>query len=448
MLRVRLEDAINEDASRETLNKHLPRIRPIVLDLLRGLRQKQEQHAAMIAASGQTDLSVSPPAEGLQHMQQQQQQQYARRPSGNLGPGGPAEPVASTSGSRRPSQELGARNREDNHANGYHYQSSSGRVSPAPSVGASSGTSRPHSRNSHNANASYNDGNASSDSLPGRRPSHEEGHRESTRRPSGPHRRPGSLLKSSSSSSSLRPSSRNETHPPDAPLPPLPQQPTAVPSDSSQGRGPLPMPDFRQYKLQAPREQPPPMPPEIRTVPPPGPPLPPPLPPLSPNLASTPPPSGLSTPPRSTLRPMNTGIRENDEASLEALKKADPLARRASKRFSAYTFNKISSSTSIAGSPSSAFASTFPGTPRGGQLDRDNSARDFVNANGHPEASAEQIMDNAQRQRSRGKSTSPKSRHREIEPPVPALPPMASIAKMSLGPEGKTIIRDQISSHY
>ena len=44
LLRVRLEAAINEEASAATLHEHLPKIRPIILDLLRGLREKQDQH--------------------------------------------------------------------------------------------------------------------------------------------------------------------------------------------------------------------------------------------------------------------------------------------------------------------------------------------------------------------------------------------------------------------
>lgn len=423
MLRTRLEDAINEEASRETLNKHLPRIRPIVLELLRGLRQKQEQHAAMVAAASQAEppTNSSSPVNAVP--------QYARRPSGTPQPM-PNEAVASTS--RLPPPVMPAsRSREDLSAI---HAAPDGRISPAPSYHGPNPTSRPSSRNAHSTPA-YAESSTPPESSSGRRTPYEE----STRRPSGssgPQRRPGSLLKSSSSSSSLRPNSRIDTQtpppPPEIPLPPLPNQNTL----RGDTRGPLPVPGNLQH-LQPPREDISATPPVIRMVAPQEP-----SPfhtserPSYPSTAS--PPSAFATPPRSSLRPASFTKKEGDDASLEALKKADPLARRASKRFSAYTFNKISSSTSIAGSPSSSFQTAFPPTPgRSNGFDRDNSARDFVNAGGFGDA---QPSEEPPKRRSKSKNSSPRPKHRDIvEPPVPALPPLSSLQKLGVNAEGTSL---------
>lgn len=417
LLRTRLEDAINEEASRETLNKHLPRIRPIVLELLRGLRQKQEQHAAMVAAAAQAEpASANSTLDAMP--------QYTRRPSGTSQTI-PNEAVASTS--RLPQPDLPAsRSREDLAAI---HSAPDGRASPAPSFHASNPTSRPSSRNAY-SNPTHSENHTPPDSSSGRRTPYEE----STRRPSGSsgsQRRPGSLLKSSSSSSSLRPNSRIETQtpppPPDMALPPLPTQ-----KDPKAISRPLPVPGNLQH-LQPPRQDISATPPVIRTVVPqesPGHEAPQQL----PYNTATSPPSAFSTPPRSSLRPASFSKKDGDDASLEALKKADPLARRASKRFSAYTFNKISSSTSIAGSPSSSFQTTFPPTPgRSTGLDRDHSARDFVNAGGFSDA---QTPEEPARRKSKSKS-SPRPKHRDLaEPPVPALPPLSSLQKLGINAEG------------
>lgn len=113
-----------------------------------------------------------------------------------------------------------------------------------------------------------------------------------------------------------------------------------------------------------------------------------------------------------------------DDASLEALKKADPLARRASKRFSAYTFSKISSS-NLTGSASSPGGLGMTGlgfsTPgRSPGIDRDDStAREYISGS----ASGEKAT------RKPKKARSPRSD--SFEPPVPALPPLKDLPKLS-----------------
>jgi hypothetical protein len=424
LLRVRLEDAINEEASRETLNKHLPKIRPIVLELLRGLRQKQEQHAALVAAvAAQADSSsTTSPTEPVMP--------YARRPS-HPGQHASSDSMASSSSRLQADTSLPAsRSREDLSMAAH---TPNGRASPAPSMASGHTISRPSSRNAQHATSGYQEGNTPPESSSGRRIPYEE----STRRPSGSLRRPGSLLKSSSSSSSLRPGRPAEGTPPDAPLPPLP--PTSM--SKSPNRGPLPLPGYQSHLLHPPREEVQATPPVIRTIPPAAESLTPPLPPST--LPFTSPPGGSSisafaTPPRSALRPMNPPVKEANDPSLEALKKSDPLARRASKRFSAYTFNKISSSTSLAGSPSSTFQGAFPPTPsRPNGSERDSSAKDFVNAGSRTQAQVSEIPEEPQRRKPKSKSSSPKPRHRDIpEPPVPALPPLDSLPKFSILSEG------------
>lgn len=410
LLRVRLEAAINEEASAATLHEHLPKIRPIILDLLRGLREKQDQHQAMLAVQARTASdsersgSVSNPA---------------YHPSQASGPSRRQDSISSHDTSRE-SNGLAADHGPTN-----------GRISPNSQVIHGHTVSRPSSRTAHHVGFSESD-----PSSINRRPSIEMaglGARQPSNAP-----RPGSLLKSRSASN-LRQSGAGATPPPEAPLPPLPPSGMRLVSGSSVSTAadtkPSAIPSSAPRLLQIPDIGAVSTPPVPRMGPLPGgtagestpPSLQPPL----------PQPSAFSTPPRSSLRPMPSVWSTNhnstsagpssvpDDASLEALKKADPLARRASKRFSAYTFSKISSS-NLTGSASSPGGLGMTGlglsTPvRGTPADKDDSAREYISQN------AAGTVDKASRKPKKGKSP----RINSDEPPVPALPPLKDLPALS-----------------
>lgn len=449
LLRIRLEAAINEEASTATLNEHLPKIRPIILDLLRGLREKQDRHAALLISAAEksntsSELSSGGTAPGPSSARISGG--HSSQPTVHAG----SIPTRQASLSSQSSQtSLGQSSSTNNPASGHRSSKSNlgassnlaprstaveGRVSPIPST-----SGRP-ALNTRQASFDADSGPAllpipsTSASYPeghDRRAASETGHSsQQHRRPSGEGREMPVLTKSKSSSS-IR-SNRREGDPPapapDAPLPPLPSS-SGPKSSQAQAvappRPPLPLPGTAQLGTSIIGEG----------VSLPSQSL------LTPNQASTASsseaprqPSAFATPPRSVLRPIQ-GLRpggQGDDASLEALKKADPLARRASKRFSQYTMNKMSTSVSmgVVSSPSSAaMSSALSGTMPGRSLpmDRDDSAREYVQTNTKSDPN-----DPQRRRRVR----SPKANNSEL-PEVPALPPLNGLPILSFSPDSK-----------
>ena len=459
LLRVRLEAAINEEASAATLNEHLPKIRPIILDLLRGLREKQDQHQALMAAAAERDrLSISSLEPSSYSNTSPQNQPPLPQPPPRHGSLSGQSSIASNYRARQQSSSgpiKQSKSREELTAAGAP-PGSNGRISPAPSHN-SSGVSRPSSRNTNHQYSVSDDGSvAASSPSEAQQYSQEQGFdanlgrkssKESSARRSSLNPRPASLVKSRSSSS-LRPTripnnmengSSSET-----PIPPVSGQ---IPSTSMKGALPIPGAPYGLSAVENAAIVTPPLP-RI----------------LSPSTQPPPPQtinnnnqaiSSFSTPPRSTLRPTSSNNSiplppippGPDDAPLEALKKADPLARRASKRFSQYTYNKMtaSGSMSVVGSPAST-VSPLP-VSKSASMERDDSAREFVNTLGRMDASvvgSSSSLASGMRDRPEGNVTpvskkirrgilsSPNNAQMELSQPVPPLsPPTTGLPKLS-----------------
>ena len=245
------------------------------------------------------------------------------------------------------------------------------------------------------------------------------------RRPSPDHRGQPSLQKSKSSSSMRSNRSNAETarRAPDLPLPAVPPAHVSAIPVTRIPRAPLPLPGTAQLGVT----------PDSASTSLPESSLPSTSSPTSPNVEL---PNrlqnALATPPRSALRPQQSLRPPGDDVGLEALKKADPLSRRASKRFSQYTMNKMSTSASmgVVSSPSSAAMNAALGTSLPGRslpFGKDDSAREYVTSSAK--------SDDAQRRKGR-KSPSPKIMQGDI-PDVPALPPINGLPVLSFSPDGE-----------
>lgn len=326
-LRMCLEAALSEEAAPSTLDQHLPRIRQIVIHLLQGLKQKQAKWRSLQSSRKQAEeqarLTASPvnsdgkdqPSSERQPPERQNSYRAARtlsaaksredlRRAAAAAGANPLDgfrtPSTATSGRSTPSAMAPPSRQASVDTPGFGIDPSTGMpkgIPPVPSKSSSGdGYPPPRSELSRRRPSSGDDGSSG-------------GHGRSKGSSSGKLSRSAVDLGERSGRSS-----RN------SPPPPLPNGGTISPSGSFH--------ESYRSPNQASIPGPPPLPPPQIAEP----------------LISPPLPPIPSSPPRIDVFGAPPLPPSAASSSLEALRKTDTLQRRASKRFSTYTYNRIAGS--------------------------------------------------------------------------------------------------------
>ncbi|GAA5961258.1 hypothetical protein JCM3765_002887 [Sporobolomyces pararoseus] len=345
-LRVCLETCLSDTPSQATLERHLPQVRQIIIGLLHGLREKQRLYRDGVAArrakesqersttsAGPSSTSASANMTGpistgppLTPNSAGRSKEDLRRFVNQAQQAAPASTTASSSSTSTNPQRYGIERRGASEE----FASSNGGTRPASNVGSTrsinsrGGSLRESSRSSRTTLDSSDGGFFSA---------------------------PSSSSISSTSAPSL---------PPLANLPPLPRTASDA-SINSLNKSTRPLPDSDRMTATQRRRSPPPPPRENEPIP------------RTPTLEQFPLPfappassTSVQSVPTITARPPSV-LDQNEQpqqqvtvASLEALKASDNLSRRASKRYSAYAIQKMTSpgggggpSTTGDGTPSS-----------------------------------------------------------------------------------------------
>ena len=305
-LRVCLETCLSEEASTATLERHLPQIRDIIVRLLQGLKTKQAYYKQL-----------------------QMEQQQPRLPP-------------NVHGSRVPTPGARSASRSE---------SATGASSPRPSATAQvPPRPMPDLRQATGSPRAFSPPPHARPQPP--LPSHQQQQSQSQPQPQPqpqPHPHPQSQLYSQAQPAM-------SSHAPSSVPKPAPAMTAAQPW--AHDRPPLPKPATASKASPAITASPP-----VSL----SPPVPPPAPATASESVTLPPPiSGAAIPvtPQSSLR-MPTEQEKNEEINLR-LRNSDTLERRASKRFSAYTFNKIGAGllSSIGSTPTSMYTYGDRRTPQ------------------------------------------------------------------------------------
>ncbi|KAH8919459.1 AIP3-domain-containing protein [Atractiella rhizophila] len=387
-LRTCLEACLSsEEVSPATLEIHLPQIREIIIGLLQGLKGKQQIYRSIVAERRARESKPIPP------------------PDNNSVPGSPPSGSAVL-----------------NDANGrpVHNRSISrvSRASQASEPGSTGVPSRPTTP--ANANGSVRRGSSMTAS-------------EATATSAA--RRIGGSMDEHSAAAGYPGMGNNNNVPP---LPSLADRPKSVAAVSSENRDPPFIPPDRPATSLPPAPAIPPLPPASPLFPETAPPPPPPPPPeiRMPERHDTPP---LPPEPPSEAQ-MN---------SLAALQKSDVLARRASKRFSAYTFNKMTGAPGGKGDASYGIGSAMMNLTggAGGSGKEGDAGRELVNGT---KEERRRLKEEEKRRRARGarerKGTMPTLASEDVseekEDEVAAeteVPPVPSLASKGAEPVSTTI---------
>lgn len=289
-LRTCLEAALSEDASPATLEQHLPRIRQIVVHLLQGLKAKQGRWRAIQEATRRHAEETARASASASRDNRSSDGSVNERGAGGLDRGGSSRSARTLSATKSRDDlrraAAAASPGGGGHMDGFRPSSTSGR----PGQSSRGGSTDPGFAVDPATGA------------PRRGSAAGAGRSEASKRRQGSDEGPGSLKRAAATSA---PSGRSSRHL-GADIPPVPHNDAFSPvSTASQlpSTSTSPMPYTGPF---------------------------PPVPPIPPS----PPRGDMFSPP-----PSSSSFAANN--SLEMLKKTDTLQRRASKRFSTYTYNRL-----------------------------------------------------------------------------------------------------------